>query len=33
MKDLENKHPLGFGKAEDLTNSIEFLTDSKKIDG
>ena len=30
MKDLENKHPLGFGKAEDLTNSIEFLIDSKK---
>ena len=30
MKNLENKHPLGFGKAEDLTNSIEFLIDSKK---
>ena len=30
IKYLENKHPLGFGKAEDLTNSIEFLIDSKK---
>ncbi len=30
MKDLENKHPLGFGRTEDLTNSIEFLIDSKK---
>ena len=30
MKSLESKHPLGFGEAEDLTNSIEFLIDNKK---
>ena len=30
IKFLEEKHPLGFGNAEDLFHSIDFLIDSKK---
>ena len=30
IKNLENKHPLGFGKVEDLFYLLEFLLDTKK---
>ena len=30
LKDLRNRHPLGFGKVEDLFYMLDFLLDSKK---
>lgn len=30
LKNLKNRHPLGFGKADDLFYTLDFLLDSKK---